>query len=1092
MVINSSVNSDIIPQGTRSLGSSANRWSNVWATQFNGQFVGIADSATKLVTPRTISITGDLTYTSAAFDGSSNVTGTGTLATVNSNVGIFGDTINIPQITVNAKGLITGVTNIGVNFNTATVSRANGLTTARTISITGDLSYISGGFDGTANVTGTGTLANTAVTPGTYGSTNQVGVFTVDSKGRITSATSTTISNINADSLNGNGSAYFLNTSSTAQTKTAALTLNQILIPGTVGSAADSQPTALSYGRLQGYGDFYINANTDASGTEYLILTAGYSVANGTAANGMAIGQSTLTWKNNTIWHAGNDGSGSGLDADLLDGITATGLFNNMGNFHGTRTDFNAITDFGFNYVQGSTNGPGIPSAAQYYNLSIGLGNDYAYSQYAMEFAIPRTPVGGLPYPSVRFREGGTWGSWSKIYAGYSDTSGTSGNLSNFKTFWAGFLTSIIYYQIAQLPASGSSSGDGIYIEVVSNTSNISGKCKLKVGLGQRGGFWYVKSYEGSGQKFHIRVYQPSAGGVSNVYLYNTVASYDAATVTYYNYGWGSPNGIGATLYENPSGSGSTPAGTLIFDSNNESIYPVNDSLSTGAINSNAIVSSGTGTAGGFQNVTFAAGRNRIWSFGNADAYGLSYFQGGPDYIGLHFGTATQAASQFWVSDSGISQTSGSSRAPIYHDSNDTGYYLDPNSTSEAALRIRGGALHGPNVTWGAYLLVGADGRSPYVDNGSVASVCTTNGNLHLDAASGRETYINYYDGSNLYFGNGANGVVAQIASDGTFRSPIYYDYNDTGYYLNPNGFSQITYARLLGNWTSSGVHPEQLTIRGTYASMCLRATNGNLPYWLIHNDATAGLYFYGGRGDTDGTGWDWGARIFGNSDGLYLEGRNSLRAPIFYDTNNTGYYCDPASNSVLNSANIDGAWYFTSNKGGSSYLGNNSSYSLQAHSSDAGAAAMSFHRAGYYAVNMGLDPDNVLRIGGWSASANRFQMDMSGNLTMAGDITAFSDIRLKDNVEVIENAIQKLIQINGVTFTRIDHDDKERRYCGVIAQEVEKVLPEVVSEDNNGIKNVAYGNMIGLLIEAIKEQNILISKMKFEIDELSNKIVSK
>jgi hypothetical protein len=51
----------------------------------------------------------------------------------------------------------------------------------------------------------------------------------------------------------------------------------------------------------------------------------------------------------------------------------------------------------------------------------------------------------------------------------------------------------------------------------------------------------------------------------------------------------------------------------------------------------------------------------------------------------------------------------------------------------------------------------------------------------------------------------------------------------------------------------------------------------------------------------------------------------------------------------------------------------------------------MSFHRAGVYAINMGLDSDNVFRIGGWSAGANRLQMDMSGNLTMAGSVTATS-----------------------------------------------------------------------------------------------------
>lgn len=53
----------------------------------------------------------------------------------------------------------------------------------------------------------------------------------------------------------------------------------------------------------------------------------------------------------------------------------------------------------------------------------------------------------------------------------------------------------------------------------------------------------------------------------------------------------------------------------------------------------------------------------------------------------------------------------------------------------------------------------------------------------------------------------------------------------------------------------------------------------------------------------------------------------------------------------------------------------------------------MSFHRGGYYAVNMGLDPDNVIRIGGWSAAANRWQLDMSGNETVAGFLRAGTNV---------------------------------------------------------------------------------------------------
>jgi hypothetical protein len=106
------------------------------------------------------------------------------------------------------------------------------------------------------------------------------------------------------------------------------------------------------------------------------------------------------------------------------------------------------------------------------------------------------------------------------------------------------------------------------------------------------------------------------------------------------------------------------------------------------------------------------------------------------------------------------------------------------------------------------------------------------------------------------------------------------------------------------------------------------------------------------------------------------------------------------AGNQVLHAGNyssyaiarggdtVDGVILFRSNKGNGVYLSNTSNMQLQAYSSDGGTAAMSFHRAGLYAVNMGLDPDNVFRIGGWSAPANRLQLDMSGNLTVAGYVS--------------------------------------------------------------------------------------------------------
>ena len=97
------------------------------------------------------------------------------------------------------------------------------------------------------------------------------------------------------------------------------------------------------------------------------------------------------------------------------------------------------------------------------------------------------------------------------------------------------------------------------------------------------------------------------------------------------------------------------------------------------------------------------------------------------------------------------------------------------------------------------------------------------------------------------------------------------------------------------------------------------------------------------------------------------------------------------------------------------------------------------------------------------------------GGITAQGDVTAFSDIALKKNVQVIDQALDKVSNLGGYVFNRIGDDT--RRYTGVMAQEVKSVLPEAVhGEDGN--YSVAYGNMVGLLVEAIKE-------LKAEVEEL-------
>ena len=187
-------------------------------------------------------------------------------------------------------------------------------------------------------------------------------------------------------------------------------------------------------------------------------------------------------------------------------------------------------------------------------------------------------------------------------------------------------------------------------------------------------------------------------------------------------------------------------------------------------------------------------------------------------------------------------------------------------------------------------------------------------------------------------------------------------------------------------------------------------------------------------------------------------------------------------SNAVGNTHTWTGANYFRSNLGATS--GALTAPPLQVYCTGGNSAFMSFHRSGNYAVNFGLDSDNVLRMGGWSATANRWQLDMSGNMTVAGDVTAFSDARVKTNVQTIENALDKTLALRGVSYNRTDSDDT-RTKIGVIAQETLEVLPEVVNQDNSGMYNVSYGNMTALLIEAIKEQQAQIEDLKLEVKKL-------
>jgi hypothetical protein len=117
--------------------------------------------------------------------------------------------------------------------------------------------------------------------------------------------------------------------------------------------------------------------------------------------------------------------------------------------------------------------------------------------------------------------------------------------------------------------------------------------------------------------------------------------------------------------------------------------------------------------------------------------------------------------------------------------------------------------------------------------------------------------------------------------------------------------------------------------------------------------------------------------------------------------------------------------------------------------------------------------------------SSSKLTFNPSTGTLSATVFTSLSDETQKTDIVTIENALDIVNQIRGVRYKWKDNHNKPS--LGVIAQEVEKVIPEVVNTNEEGIKSVSYGNIVGVLIEAIKEQQGEINNVKSQIEKLKD-----
>jgi hypothetical protein len=235
----------------------------------------------------------------------------------------------------------------------------------------------------------------------------------------------------------------------------------------------------------------------------------------------------------------------------------------------------------------------------------------------------------------------------------------------------------------------------------------------------------------------------------------------------------------------------------------------------------------------------------------------------------------------------------------------------------------------------------------------------------------------------------------------------------------------------------------------------------------------------------------------------------------IFLYTQNAGtnFYYNGASRLVVDSLGFSSSQRYIANQGGSSrdagYYGSydptrlahiwsmGTAYDISAD----GTSASNIYGLTYsYNPNYqgtGNNPGAISGLGHqmqWR-NAGTTQSAIGTGIYTIGNVTAYSDRRVKTNIERIPDALDKVCRLNGYTYERTDLSEKDEatgekqvvRQAGVIAQEVLEVLPEVVTGSEELHYGVAYGNMVGLLIEAIKELKDEVDSLKVQLKEKDN-----
>lgn len=489
--------------------------------------------------------------------------------------------------------------------------------------------------------------------------------------------------------------------------------------------------------------------------------------------------------------------------------------------------------------------------------------------------------------------------------------------------------------------------------------------------------------------------------------------------------------------------SGSSISSPIFYDSNNTGYYV--DAASTSVLNGLTLASYSSANNGfqAFKNIGITTpswpDTNHTLGLENSDA----------GHLVLNFHRAGYTSNNLVYDGSFFSfdlatKSSVDFRAPIFYDSNNTSYYIDPSSGGTAAnlagtVVIQGGS----NTTTTAIQVVNTYG-SPYI--ASYYGVMNTSGSFYIGTPSS--------SGSDLY-GNSA-------------YFSTFYDRNNSAYYLDPASTSNLL-GLTVGN-----------TITGSITGNSGTVTNITSNTGLLRNGLTAPAFI----------------------DGLTT---TNFRSTLFGSTTN-GYQIStarwnnvPAPLSGLNQYSTMLAWAGSDTQGflavdynsPAAIIGggnaNNINWSRRVLIENVWTNSKYFGSDGAIYGTVFYDSNNTTYFFDGASTGD--------SIRCAGDIVAYySDERLKDKKGNIQNALEKVLSLNGFYYEPNNKAQelgyKKKLEVGVSAQEVEAILPEIIKDApiGQGYKTLDYGKLTPLLIEAVKEQQKQIDELK----ELVNKLITK